>query len=492
MNQPFDIDPTARHLENLVEAKRERFIDAADRVWESAETRFEEHRSQQTLCELLEAEGFQLERGVGGIDTAFIASFGQGEPVIALLGEYDALAGLSQAGAESAPRALTPNGNGHGCGHNLLGVAALAGAVAARDWLLEQGLIGAGRSGTLRFYGCPGEEGGSGKTFMVREGLFDDVDLALTWHPNTMTCVFSQPTLANIQAYFRFKGRSAHAAASPHLGRSALDAVELMNVGANYLREHILPEARLHYSLTQTGGASPNVVQADAEVLYLVRAPEMEETQEIFERLEQIAQGAALMTGTQVEMRFDKACSNYLPNRTLEDRLYAQLQRFGAPDFDDRDREFAARIHATLGADQRAANLAEIRRLAGPEGRAYLKRLEGRPLAEEVLPYAVGTGLMFGSTDVGDVSWKVPTAQCFVTCLALGTPLHTWQVVSQGRSSLGHKGMLQAAKVLAATAVEAFTDEALRRRARAELDEALEERPYRCPIPAGISPSPLS
>ncbi|WP_299256695.1 amidohydrolase [uncultured Kushneria sp.] len=342
---PLEETPAAR-ISARIEARRDRFIALADAVWDHPETRFEEHVSSRLLADALEAEGFHVERGVAGMETAFVASIGSGAPVIALLGEFDALTGLSQRGGASAHEPLEPGGNGHGCGHNLLGTAALAAAVAARDDLRSRGRLEG--AGTLRFYGCPGEEGGSGKTFMVREGLFDDVDAALTWHPMTFTGLFSTPTLANIQAYFRFHGTAAHAANSPHLGRSALDAVELMNVGANYLREHVPDQARLHYAMTDSGGASPNVVQSSAEVLYLVRAPTMSETEEIYARLQDVARGAALMTGTSVEVTFDKACSSYLPNRTLEALMFEQMQALGAPAFDEGDQRYARTIADTI------------------------------------------------------------------------------------------------------------------------------------------------
>lgn len=275
-------------INDYIEKNQHQFTTLSDDIWDHPETRFEETYSSTLLADALEKEGFHVERGVGNIETAFIASYGSGTPVIALLGEFDALAGLSQHSACSEPSPVIENGNGHGCGHNLLGTAALSAAYAVKAWLKENNL-----SGTVRFYGCPGEEGGSGKTFMVREGLFNDVDAAITWHPESFSGVFNVKSLANIQTAFRFKGIASHAANSPHLGRSALDAVTLMNVGVQFLREHIIQEARIHYAVTNTGGASPNVVQADAEVLYLVRAPQLDEAQDIYQRVIKIAEGAA-------------------------------------------------------------------------------------------------------------------------------------------------------------------------------------------------------
>ncbi|WP_438766405.1 amidohydrolase [Kushneria sp. TE3] len=482
-------DPTAR-ISALIKARREPFIALADAVWDHPETRFEEHVSSRLLSDALEAEGFHIERGVAGMATAFVASIGSGAPVIALLGEFDALAGLSQRGGASTHEPLKAGGNGHGCGHNLLGSAALAAAVAAKDDLAARGAL-EGR-GTLRFYGCPGEEGGSGKTFMVREGLFDDVDAALTWHPMTFTGLFSTPTLANIQAYFRFHGTAAHAANSPHLGRSALDAVELMNIGANYLREHVPEQARLHYAITDSGGTSPNVVQSSAEVLYLVRAPTMSETEDIYARLQDVARGAELMTGTRVEVTFDKACSSYLPNRTLEALMFEQMQTLGAPAFDESDQRYARAIADTITPVGRQADLDGMRRMTGPDTRASIDAFEQQALADTVLAPGDGREIMKGSTDVGDVSRVVPTAQCYVSCFAIGTALHTWQVVAQGRSALGHKGMLRAAEVLASTAVRLLEDPECLQKARRELLETSERTPYTCPIPEGVTPSPLT
>lgn len=473
-------------INDYIEQNHSRFTQLSDAIWDHPETRFEETFSAELLANALEQEGFHVERGVGGIETAFIASFGSGTPVIALLGEYDALAGLSQQSACSEPNPVIENGNGHGCGHNLLGTAALAAAFAVKAWLQENLL-----PGTVRFYGCPGEEGGSGKTFMVRDGLFDDIDAAVTWHPESFSGVFNVQSLANIQTAFRFKGIAAHAANSPHLGRSALDAVSLMNVGVQFLREHIIQEARIHYAVTNTGGASPNVVQADAEALYLVRAPQLDQAQDIYQRVIDIAKGAALMTGTKLDIRFDKACSNYVPNRTIEKAMYQHITTFGIPEYNLQERQFAKEIHATLTKDDLRNAKLNAARTGGEQGVKWGERQADKALTDEVLPYVESQELMYGSTDVGDVSWIAPTAQCFSPCFAFGTPLHTWQLVAQGRTSIAHKGMLLAAKVMAATAIDLLTTPTLLSQAQSEFQHQRDEQPYNCPIPNDIQPSKL-
>ncbi|EQC00098.1 M20 family metallopeptidase [Photorhabdus temperata] len=473
-------------IHEYIDQRQSDFIHLSDKIWEHPETRFEETFSAELLANALENEGFAVQRGAGNIETAFIASYGSGHPVISLLGEYDALAGLNQKAGCCEPNPVVKNGNGHGCGHHLLGTAALAAAFTVKAWLQKNQ-----RSGTVRFYGCPGEEGGSGKTFMVREGLFDDVDAAITWHPESFSNVFNVQSLANIQTAFHFTGVASHAANSPHLGRSALDAVSLMNVGVQFLREHIIQEARIHYAVTNTGGVSPNVVQADAEVLYLVRAPQLDQAQDIYQRVIDIAKGAALMTGTQLNIRFDKACSNYIPNRTMERVMYQYIQAFGIPEYTDEERQFAEKIHQTLTKDDLRNAKLNAARTAGEEGKRWCERQGEKVLTDEVLPYIESQELMYGSTDVGDVSWVTPTAQCFSPCFAFGTPLHTWQLVAQGRSSIAHKGMCLAGKIMAATALKLLIDPALLTEVQSEFRHQRNEYPYQCPIPPDIKPSPL-
>jgi len=472
-NDSLSLERLARHLE----AKSPAYLTLADRIWDFAELRFQEHRSAEAQIAQLEAEGFRVTRNIAGLSTAFVAEAGEGGPVIGLLGEFDALAGLSPQARNPRPAPLVPGGHGHGCGHNLLGAGAMLAAVAARDALAE-----AAAPGIIRYYGCPAEEGGSGKTFMARAGAFDDLDAAISWHPGIFAGVNSARTLANFQVYFRFKGRPSHAAGSPHLGRSALDAVEIMNMGANYLREHMPSDARLHYAITDTGGISPNVVQANAEVLYLIRSPKVAQAEALFARVRRCAEGAAHMTETELTVELDKACSEVMPNTVLEMAMHENIRRLGPPVFDDADRAFASAIRESLSAEDIESS---VEFFGAPPSATALA------MAEDILPFDGTPRFMPGSTDVGDVSWVVPTVQCHGANYAVGTPFHTWQMVAQGKSAAAHKGMLHAAKAMAATALDAARDPELLARARAELLQRTGGKPYACPIPEAVVPPPL-
>ena len=462
-------------LQDFFARETPRMTALADRIWSLAELRYAETASARLHMDALAGSGFRITRDVAGIPTAFMAEWGDEGPVIAFLGEYDALSGLNQQSGAlvCTPSVDSPGLAGHGCGHHLLGASAHFAAIA-----LQAHLQASGQRARVRYYGCPAEEGGSGKTFMARAGVFDDVDAALTWHPASFTGVFSQSTLANIQAKFIFHGKASHAAHSPHLGRSALDAVELMNVGVNYLREHMPPDARVHYAVTDAGGMSPNVVQARAEVLYLVRAARNHEAAELYERVQNVARGAALMTGCKVETVFDKACSNLLQNTTLNKVLHARLLAEGALAVDAGAQSKAADFQATLSAD-------EIDAVSRPL--ASVLRGKVPAVFEGVAPYDPdASDILFGSTDVADVSWITPTAQAWVACYAFGTPMHSWQMVSQGQSALAHAGMVRAARVLATTAIELVRRPGLIAQAKAELLRRRQGKPYECPIPADV------
>jgi len=463
----------------FIDAQSNAYTALADRIWGYAELGYEEQQSCAAHLEYLERSGFRIQRGVAGIPTAFVAEAGSGAPIIGILGEYDALSGMSQESLALAPcpSSETATRNGHGCGHHLLGTAAHLAALAVKEHLEKTGA-----PGTVRFYGCPAEEGGFGKTYMVREGLFDDVDAALTWHAGCVNAIMNTPFLAVRQAYFRFTGVSAHAGGSPHLGRSALDALELMNIGVNFLREHMPSDARVHYAITDAGGLAPNVVQARAEALYMVRAPDNPGVEDLYRRVCDIARGAALMSGCQVDIHFHSGCSNVLLNEPLNQRMVEHMQRLGVPDYDEDDQRLARDMQNTVNpAEYGYANTW----LSAPWR-------DPKPLFDYIDPYKPKEPLLqHGSTDVGDVSWVTPTAQCMVACYAFPTSPHSWQWVAQGKSGIAHKGMLLAAKTLAATAVDLFQDAALREAVRQDWQARRAGIAYECPIPADIQPPPL-
>ncbi len=464
-----------------IDSMRPDFAALSDSIWDHAELKFEEQRSSALLAKALEDNGFAVRRGVAGMDTAFIGEFGSGKPVIAFLGEFDALAGMSQAAGLAEPRPLASGGTGHGCGHNLLGVGSLMAAIALARHLKDSGL-----PGTVRYYGCPGEEGGSGKTFMVRAGLFADVDAAFTWHPAPFNGVRSTNNLAVLEYYYRFKGIAAHAANAAHLGRSALDAVELMNVGVNFLREHMPQDCRVHYAITDTGGRAANVVQAQAEVLYLIRAPEMRQALDLAARVGKVAQGAAMMTETRVETVFDTASTNLLPNITLETAMHENMAALGPIAFDEADLSFARSIQQTFTDEAIRSSL----RLYQIKGDVFSNaKIDGStPLHLGLREFEGQSHFRAGSTDVGDVSWVTPTAQCWTPTWAIGTNPHTWQVVAQGKSPAAHKAMAHAAKVLATTGFSLLTSPQLLAAAKTEWAEKTDGRPYVCPIPPEVMP----
>ncbi|MBN8941504.1 MAG: amidohydrolase [Rhizobiales bacterium] len=455
-----------------VDASKDRLIELSDRVWGMPEVCYTEARSVAEHVAELKHQGFRVTENVAGIPTAVIGEAGEGGPVIAFLGEYDALPGLSQEAGVAEHRPVETGGHGHGCGHNLLGSAAMLAATAMKNWLAENKI-----PGRVRYYGCPAEEGGAAKAFMVRAGAFADADVAISWHPSSFWEVTPPLSLANTRADFVFTGRTAHAAAAPHLGRSALDAVELMSVGVNYMREHMPSDARIHYAVLDAGGIAPNVVQATARVRYSIRARDLPGMLELVERVHKVAKGAAMMTETQVEMRIVSAVSNVLGNGPLEKAMHSILEDLGPPHFDEQDRAFASQIRSTLSPQDIAAVYHSI---GLPETDA--------PLADFLVPLDAPRNPAIGSTDVGDVSWVVPTVQAHAPTVAIGTPFHTWQVVAQGKAPAAHKAMVQVAKAMVATGAAVLTDPALRAAAKADLAERTRKTPYVSPIPDAVKP----
>ncbi|WP_372424499.1 amidohydrolase [Salinarimonas chemoclinalis] len=464
---------------DLVEAKREDFENLADRIFDAPEIAYTERRAVAEHTAMLRTQGFRVGENAAGIPTAVVGEWGAGGPVIAILGEYDALPALSQQAGVATHAPVEEGGHGHGCGHNLLGAAAILAATAVRDWLEAEGI-----PGRVRYYGCPAEEGGAAKTYMVRDGLFADVDAAISWHPYSHTGVDPARSLANTRIDFTFHGKAAHAAGAPELGRSALDAVELMNVGVNYLREHMPDDARVHYAYLDAGGIAPNVVPARATVRQLIRARDLAGLADLVERVRAVADGAALMTGTRVESRVHSAVSNLVGNRPLEEALQRVLEGLGPVPFDAADRAFAAEIRRTLSPGDIAAAWRDM----GIDPALVTDAQNEAPLCDFVLPLDRPFLGGMGSTDVGDVSWAVPTVQARVATCAIGTPLHTWQMTAQGKAPAAHEGMAHAAKAMAGLARLLMRDEGLRRDAAAAHAARLARTPYSCPIPPEVRP----
>ncbi|MCE1252671.1 MAG: amidohydrolase [Anaerolineae bacterium] len=455
-----------------LEENRKIFTDMADAIWQRPELAFHEFFASALQADFLEEQGFRVTRDVAGINTAFIAEYGQGSPVIAFAGEYDALPALSQKAAP-IKEALAPGAAGHGCGHNLLGTAHVAAVAALKGWMAENHI-----NGTLRYYGCPAEEAGGAKTYMARDGLFDDLDAAFNFHPLYANTASKGSMIGVNTLRFRFHGRSAHAGAAPHLGRSALDAVELLNIGINYLREHVTPDVRMHYSITNGGGA-PNVVPAEAEGVYMIRAHQPDNLREVTQRVRKIAQGAALMTETEVEEIFVAALSSMLNNHTLADLQYANMQEVGPIIWSDSELDFARQINQAYPPGTDAAIMADYGFTA--------EKLSAPLLGENYAPLDEGK-IATGSTDVGDLSWKTPVSMLTTACWSLASVGHSWGVVATSGMSIGHKGMLHAAKVMALSAIDLYTQPETLRRARAEFEKQLKAHPYVNPIPAHIQP----
>ena len=465
-----------------VEEKAAVIADVADSVWGYAELSLQEERSAAKYCEVLAREGFTVEKGICGISTAFSASFGSGRPVIGILAEYDALSGLSQKAGSLTREELIPGGCGHGCGHNLLGAGALAAALGVKAYLERTAC-----PGTVVLYGCPGEEGGAAKAVMAREKLWYGLDAALTWHPKDVNEVVTGSSNSCIQTQYKFTGVAAHAAGDPDRGRSALDAVEVMNIGVQFLREHMSDKARVHYAITDTGGRSPNVVQPRASVLYMVRSNHVAEAVELQKRVDDIARGAALITGTTFEKQFIDGLADTVPNHTLETVLYRNFEALGVPAHTAEELDYADALAKTypgsdgvpgIGAQYDEALADQVRQLRAEAGHA---------MNDFLAPLYQGPAFMPGSTDVGDVSWQTPTGQIHVAAWPNGSPGHSWQNVSCGATELGHKSAVHAGKVLAAAAIDLLTDPSLLEAARAEFQKQTAAG-YICPIPADAVP----
>lgn len=424
-------------------------------IWTYAETGLEEFKSSKELSDYLEANGFTVEKGVAGMPTAFVASYGSGKPIIGILAEFDALPGLSQ---DAVPERKERSGieAGHGCGHSVFGTASTAAAIAVKKALEARKM-----TGTIRLYGTPAEETGIGKTYMLREGLFKDCDAILTWHASDRSAAGYSYTKAVVSVKFRFSGLPAHASTSPHEGRSALDAVELMNHGVNMMREHVREDTRIHYVITN-GGGQPNVVPPDAEVWYYIRANKHADVEKYFDWINEIARGAAIMTRTKLTaVQVDADMHEVLPNRTLSEVIHRNLQAVGAPKFTQEEKAFASKTQEPLG-------------------RAF-----DRALSEVIEPLPAQPSQGLASTDVGDISWFVPVGQLSVATHTFGAPGHSWQIVACTGMSIGEKGMIVAAKTLATSALELMQNPALLQKARDDFKKIRDPLQYITLIPEG-------
>lgn len=467
---------------DAIESKADLITDVADQIWSFAELSLQEAKSAALYCKILKQEGFDVQRGICNIPTAFSARYGKGRPYIGILAEYDALSGLSQKAGSTVHDPIVAGGTGHGCGHNLLGAGALAAALGVKAFLEQHP-----QSGTVFLYGCPGEEGGAAKAFMAREGLWYHLDAALTWHPEDCNQVCTGSTNSCIQVQYKFKGIAAHASSDPDRGRSALDAVELMNIGVQFLREHMSSKARIHYAITDTGGRSPNVVQANATVLYMVRSNHVSEAVELQKRVDKIADGAALMTETSYDRLFIDGLADTVTNHTLERVLYHSFAELGVPTHTDEELAYADELAKTYPGSDALPGFGAAEDINIAEQVRQLRAQCGHAMNDFLLPLYQGQVFRPGSTDVGDVSWQCPTAQIHVAAWPNGSPGHSWQNVSCGRTQIGHKAAIHAGKVIASAAVDLLTKSELLEEAKAEFQRRTREG-YICPIPADAVP----
>ena len=466
---------------DFIESNKDEFISISHKIWEYAELSLKEYKSAELYINKLKSNGFEVEENLCGIKTAFLGKFGSGKPVIGILGEFDALSGLSQKGGSTQRIEIVKNGTGHGCGHNMLGAASLGAAIGIKNYL-ETNKI----PGTVIFYGCPGEEGGASKAVMARDGLFDDLDAALSWHPGDSNEVSFGTCNSCVQTIYKFTGVASHAAGNPEAGRSALDAAELLNIGVQFLREHVKGDARIHYSFLNAGGPSPNVVQPTADVLYMIRSKMVKDVLLLEKRVDKIAQGAAMMTETEVEKIFVDGCSNTVQNTVLQGLLYKNMESIGVPQYTEEEEEYAKALKSSY---EKEPSVPGMGAMYDSKIESQVKELSdcgNKALNDFLYPLCNAEAFSPGSTDVGDVSWNTPTAQFNAVSFPSNCPGHSWQNVSCGVSSIGDKSVLFAAKVLCATAIDLFDNEDIIQEATKEF-KTRTENGYYCPVPDGAS-----
>jgi len=457
-----------------IENSEELLVKISDKIWELAELGLVEFNSSTLLADELSKAGFHVELGVSAMPTAFVASWGEGSPVIGIMGEYDALPGLSQKKVmcEEPLEIAKP---GHGCGHNIHGASGMTAAMAVKETIEKYGL-----NGSIKFYGCPAEESFSGKVFMVRDGLFSSVDAVLSHHPDTMNGASLLGSLAVNSVKFHFYGKASHAGASPEHGRSALDAVELMNTGVNYLREHVPQDTRIHY-IIEKGGEQPNIVPSYARSWYYVRAPERHQVEHVYEWILDIAKGAAKMTRTELKVEFIEGCYNVIPNRLISELIVNNMREIKPPSYSSQEWQFAEGISKTITSEMKISQLKKSKR---PNWRRLIPKVVDD---ETVDPWGEGE-ISHGSTDVADVSWQAPTVEFTTATWVLGTPAHTWQAVAQSGVGLGHKSLIFAAKVMATTIIDLLADKNLLKQAKKEHKERIRGQTYTSPLPQDYNP----
>ncbi len=459
---------------NWISKNKEQMIEVSDKVWEFAELGLVEFKSSELLAKTLEEYGFTVERGISEMPTAFVATYGSGSPVIAINGEYDALPGLSQK-ATSQQEPLEEGAPGHGCGHNVHGVSGMAGAIAAR-MAMERNNIG----GTIKFFGCPAEETFSGKVFMVRDGYFDTVDAAISHHTGSTNTAGIGSSLAVKSAKFHFHGVTSHAAFTPEHGRSALDALELMNVGVNYMREHVLQEARIHYVI-EKGGQQPNIVPDYARSWYYIRAPEMSQVDEMIKWILDIAKGADLMARTTHEAHVVEGCTNVIPSKSLSDVVIENMRAIGVPQYTKEEMNFLKKMNESI---TKEAKIELLRMMKRPGWEEFVD-----VLIDSTIPDPWDEGIVWaGSTDVGDVSWVTPTMEFTTATGLLGDPGHSWQTVAVCGMSIGHKALLFAAKTIAGSTLDLLTKPEQLQTVKDEFTKRMMGREYKSPIPDGVKP----
>lgn len=452
----------------------------ADELWEYAETGFEEYKSCKAMVEFLKEHGFEVESNIAGMETAYRGVYGSGKPVICFLAEYDALFGMNQVADITECKPITSNeATGHGCGHHLLGCGAIEAALQFKAYLEKNP-----QSGTCVILGCPAEESGSGKAYLARDGYLDDVDVALTWHPSNFNQVSTGSSQSCIAMFFKFHGVASHAASTPHLGRSALDACELMNIGVNYMREHMEDSDRVHYAYTNVGGKAPNVVQSEAELKYFIRSTTNPKCEKLKERVINIAKGAALMSETTVDIIFDEGLSNTVPNYVLEGVLASSFKEIYKYDYSKEEEEYAAKFKATYDIENVLSHLPSH----VVDKAKLIADIKNNPINTYYVETNHSEECGMGSTDVGDISWVVPTAQINTACYSIGAGSHSWQWVAQGKSSLAYKGMKLAGDVLCNAAIKLIENPTLIEQAKAEFKTRLGDYTYECLIPKHVKP----